>query len=65
MKRFKNPKAQELFDEADDIERQAKIIIKRSGGVIDNFCGELLTMAAGLRVEADDLEAEYEEDFER
>ena len=65
MKRFKNQKAQELFEEADELERHAEKLIEKNNGIIDDFCGELLTMAAGLRVEADEIETGHEEDFER
>lgn len=59
MKRFKNPKAQELFDEAEELEKFAREKIEQ-GVFIDHGPGEWLMTAAGLRNEADELEAELE-----
>ena len=64
MKKFKNPKAQQLFDEAEKLEQFAKEQIEK-GVVIDLGPGDWLTEAAGLRIQADELEEEYEEDWER
>lgn len=64
MKKFKNPKAQQLFDEADRLEEFANKKIAE-GVLVDNGPGDWLTEAAGLRIQADELEEEYEEDWER
>ena len=65
MKRFKNPKAQELFDAADELEKIANKQLEENGGVLLDTIGEIFTEAAGMRVEADNLEEEYEEEMER
>lgn len=65
MKRFKNPKAQELFDEAEELEKYALEEIEKHGGLILDSYADMLTEAAGLRVQADDLEEEYEDEMER
>ena len=64
MKKFKNPKAQELFDEAEKLEEFANQKIAE-GVCIEHGPGDWLTEAAGLRIQADELEEEYEEDWER
>ncbi len=64
MKKFKNPKAQQLFDEAEKLEKFAREQIEK-GVLIDYGPGDWLTEAAGLRIQADELEEEYEEDWER
>ena len=65
MRRFKNPEAQKLFDEADELEIIANKQLKDNGGLLLDSIGEIFTQAAGLRVWADELEEEYEEDLER
>ena len=64
MMKFKNPKAQQLFDEAEKLEEFANKKISE-GVLVDNGPGDWLTEAAGLRIQADELEEEYEEDWER
>lgn len=64
MKKFKNPKAQQLFDEAEKLEEFANKKIAE-GVYVDNGPGDWLTEAAGLRIQADELEEEYEDDWER
>ena len=64
MKKFKNPKAQELFDEAEKLEQFANKKIAE-GVLVDYGPGDWLTEAAGLRIQADELEEQYEEDWER
>ena len=65
MKRFKNPKAQELFDEATELEAIANKQLEENGGLLLDSIGDIFTEAAGIRVQADDLEEEYEEEMER
>ena len=64
MKKFKNPKAQELFDAAEKLEKFAKTKLEE-GVWVEDGPGEWLTEAAGLRVQADELEEEWEEEHER
>ena len=68
MRKFKNPKAQQLFDEAEKLEEFANEKIVQ-GVCVEHGPGDWLTEAAGLRIQADELEEEYEveseEDWER
>lgn len=64
MRKFKNPEAQEMWDEAEALERTANEKIEESGFFHDVY-GEWLTMAATMRFEAEILEEEYQEDRER
>ena len=64
MKKFKNPKAQQLFDEAENLEQFAREQMEK-GVIIDYGPGDWLTEAAGLRIQAEELEEEYEEEMER
>lgn len=56
MKKFKNPKAQALFDEAEKLEEFARKKLEE-GVWVEHGPGEWLTEAAGMRALADDIEA--------
>lgn len=55
MRNFTNPKAIELYEQAQEAEKEAEALIV-SGRITLNRYGELMTEAAGLRVLADDVE---------
>ena len=55
MRKFTNPKAIELVERAHALEEEATRLSVFGSILINNY-GELMTMAAGLRVLADDLE---------
>lgn len=71
MRKFKNPKAQRLYEEAEELEKFARKKLDE-GVLVEHGPGEWLTEAAGMRALADDIEAgidnwiEIDEDnFER
>lgn len=55
MREFTNPKAIEIYIEAQELEKEAAYLLE-TGSVTANNYGELMTEAAGLRVIADDVE---------
>ena len=60
MRIFKNPKAKELIEKANNIEEEARRLCEegeKSGSLgYIYLVPDLLTEAAGLRVQADDIE---------
>lgn len=56
MRKFTNPKAIELFNEAQSIERHVASEIAEGKTLFPDRYAELMTEAAGLRVLADDVE---------
>ena len=55
MRNFTNPKAIELYIQAQELEKEAEELITRGSILADKY-GELMTTSAGLRVLADDIE---------
>ena len=55
MREFTNTKAMQLYTEAQELEKQAEVLIVSGSTTISQY-GELMTEAAGLRVLADDIE---------
>ena len=55
MRKFTNPKAINIYIEAQELEKQAEVLIVSGSTTISQY-GELMTEAAGLRVLADDIE---------
>ncbi len=55
MRNFTNPKAIELYKQAQAAEKEAQELIV-NGRITVNGYGDLMTEAAGLRVLADDVE---------
>ena len=55
MREFTNPKALELYIEAQHLEHEATQLIA-TGKILSDRYAELMTEAAGLRVLADDIE---------
>lgn len=56
MRKFTNPKAIEIFNEAEEIENYVNSAIAEGRELLPDRYAELKTEAAGLRVLADDIE---------
>ena len=55
MRDFTNPKAVELYNQAQELEKETESLMVVGSITPDRYC-ELMTEAAGLRVLADDVE---------
>lgn len=55
MRKFTNPKAIELYELAQETEKEAEELIVNGRILANRYC-ELMTEAAGLRALADDVE---------
>lgn len=56
MRKFTNPKAIELYNQAEEIENYVNSVIAEGKTLLPDRYAELMTEAAGLRTLADDVE---------